>query len=58
MVVSVAQSIDFFFSLRHGKKSVVSVVFAPLRDFLLLRHVLKANEIKLIEYGRLVWQKN
>ena len=51
MVVSVAQSIDIFFSLRHGKKSVVSVVFAPSRDFLLLRHVLKASEIKLIEYG-------
>ena len=41
MVVSVVQSIGIFFPLRQVKKSVVSVVFATSRDFLVLKHALK-----------------
>ena len=40
MVVSVVQSIGIFFSLKI-KKSVVRFVFAPSRDLLVLKHVLK-----------------
>ena len=38
-VVSVVHSMDIFFS--EVKKSVVSVVSIPSRDFLVLKHVLK-----------------
>ena len=40
MVVSVVQSIDCFFLLR--KKMVVRVVFAPSRDFLVLKRPFEA----------------
>ena len=43
MVVSVVTSIGLFFSLRQVKKSAVSVVFAPSRDYLVLKHVLKGS---------------
>ena len=43
----------YFFS-QAGKNSVVSAVFAPSRDFLILKHVLKTGEIEWIEYGWLV----
>ena len=42
MIVPVVQSIGIFFSLRQVKKLVVSVVFAPSHDFLVLKYVLKA----------------
>ena len=45
MVASVVQSIGIFF-LRLVKKSVVSVVFAPSRDFLVLEYVLKTFHIQ------------
>ena len=51
MVISVAQTIGIFFSLRRVKKLVVSVVFVPSRDFLVLKLVLKAGEIEWIEYS-------
>ena len=57
IVVSVFRSIGIFFSLRQVKKLVVSVVFTPSRDFLFLKHVLKAGEIEWIEYSWLVPQK-
>ena len=41
----------YIFSLRQLKKLVVSVVFAPSRDFLVLKYVLKAGEIEWIEYS-------
>ena len=49
MVVSVVQSIVFL-CLRQVKKSVVSAEFSPLRDILVLKHVLKAGKIEWIEY--------
>ena len=48
MVVSVVQSIGIFFSFRQVKESVVSVVFAPSRDFLVSKHVLKEGQIEWI----------
>ena len=41
MVISVVQSIDFF-PLSKVKKLVVRVVFAPSRDFLVLKRSFKA----------------
>ena len=41
MVISVVQSIDFF-PLSKVKKLIVRVVFAPSRDFLVLKRSFKA----------------
>ena len=51
MIVSVVQSICIFFLLGRQKKSVAGIVFAPSRDFLVSKHVLKAGEIEWIEYS-------
>ena len=45
MVVSIVQSIGPFFYLRQVKNAVVSVVFAPSCDYLVLKHVLKTVHI-------------
>ena len=37
----IVQSIGMIFSLREVKKSVVSVILPPSRDFLDLKHALK-----------------